>query len=290
MQIHLVDGTFELFRCYYGAPPSLNSQGQEVGATKCLLLSFAAWLRSGEVTHVAAAFDTVIESFRNQLFSGYKTGDGIEPDLLRQFPLVEKATSALGITVWSMIDFEADDALATGAEIYSKDPKVKQIILCSPDKDLTQCAQGQKIVCLDRMRKNLLDENGVLAKFGVPPSSIPDLLGLVGDTADGIPGIPRWGMKTAAAMLTAYGSIENIPRNPSQWKVKVRGAPALADSLFSNLQNALLYKKLATLRRDVPLLETVNDLVWQGADRKLMDAICEEIGDHSIKERISKWR
>ncbi len=183
MQVHLIDGTFELFRCYFGAPPSRNAKGQEVGATKGLLLSFASWLRSGEVTHVAAAFDTVIESFRNQLFSGYKTGEGIDPDLFSQFPLAEKATAALGITVWSMIDFEADDALATGAEIYSKDRAVKKVVICSPDKDLSQCVQGQKIVCLDRMRKNLLDQEGVTAKFGVPPASIPDLLGLVGDTA-----------------------------------------------------------------------------------------------------------
>ena len=290
MQVHLIDGTFELFRCYFGAPPSRNNRGQEVGATKGILLSFAAWLRSGEVTHVAAAFDTVIESFRNELFSGYKTGEGIDPDLFSQFPLAEKATLALGITVWSMIDFEADDALATGAEIYGKDPKVKQVVLCSPDKDLAQCAKGQKIVCLDRMRKNLLDEEGVFAKFGVPPASIPDLLGLVGDTADGIPGIPRWGMKTAANMLAEYGTIENIPKNPADWKVKVRGAPALAETLFSNYKDALLYKKLATLRRDVPLPQKLKDIEWQGADRKLMKSVCEEIGDLSIMDRISKWR
>ena len=290
MQVHLVDGTFELFRCYFGAPSARNSRGQEVGATKGILLSFASWLRSGEVTHIATAFDTIIESFRNELFSGYKTGEGIEPDLYSQFLLAEKATLALGIPVWSMTDFEADDALATGAEVYSRNSKVEQVIICSPDKDLAQCAKGQKIVCLDRMRKNLLDEQGVLAKFGVPPASIPDLLGLVGDTADGIPGIPRWGMKTAATMLAEYGTIERIPKDPAEWKVKVRGAPALAESLFSNFKEALLFKKLATLRRDVPLSEKLEDLEWQGADKELMQSICEEIGDASILERISKWR
>jgi 5'-3' exonuclease len=290
MQVHLIDGTFELFRSYFGAPPSRNSRGQEVGATKGILLSFASWLRSGKVTHVAAAFDTVIESFRNQIFTGYKTGEGIDPDLFSQFPLAEKAMLALGVPVWSMIDFEADDALASGAEIYGKDPKVKQIVLCSPDKDLAQCVKGQKIVCLDRMRKNLLDEQGVFAKFGVMPASIPDLLGLVGDNADGIPGIPRWGMKTAATMLAEYSTIENIPKNPANWKVKVRGANALAESLFSNLKDALLYKKLATLRYDVPLSQKLTDLEWQGADRKLMESICEDIGDLSILERITKWR
>jgi 5'-3' exonuclease len=290
MQVHLIDGTYELFRCYFGAPSAINPNGQEVGATKGLLLSFAAWLRAGEITHVAAAFDTVIESFRNELFSGYKTSAGIDPNLYSQFPLAERATRALGIPVWSMVDFEADDALATGAHIYNKIRQVKQVVLCSPDKDLAQCVTGQKVVCLDRMRKNLLNEEGVVAKFGVAPASIPDLLALVGDTADGIPGVSRWGMKSAASLLHEYGCIENIPKDYTTWRVKVRGASALAETLFANFEDALLYKKLATLRLDVPLKETLDDLAWRGADRNLLEPLCEELGERAILDRITKWK
>jgi 5'-3' exonuclease len=286
MQVHLIDGTFELFRCYYGAPPARNKAGREVGATRGLMRSLAAWLRSGGVTHAAIAFDHVIESFRNDLFAGYKTGEGMDPDLYGQFPLAEQAAAALGLVVWPMVEFEADDALATGAARFASAKGVTQVVLCSPDKDLAQCVTGAKIVCLDRMRDTLLDEAGVRAKFGVEPSSIPDLLALVGDSADGIPGIPRWGMKTAATLLAEYRTIEQIPVDAAQWSVKVRGAAGLADSLNGMRREALLYKKLATLHRDVPLAESLDDLQWTGPDREALAAVCAETGDDGMLKRL----
>lgn len=290
MRVHLIDGTFELFRCYFGAPSVRTKDGREVGATRALLRSLASWMRSGEVTHAACAFDHVIESFRNGLFAGYKTGEGIDPDLYSQFELAERAVAAFGITVWSMIDFEADDALASGAALYGQAPGVEQVVLCSPDKDLAQCVQEARIVTFDRQRKVLLDEPGVIAKFGVSPASIPDLLALVGDTADGIPGVPRWGMKSAAALLAAYGHLEAIPDDPGRWKIKVRGAEALADSLAKNRAAAALYKTLATLRFDVPLTETLADLAWLGAERSALQIVCDEIEDDTLHERIAQWR
>lgn len=286
MRIHLIDGTFELFRCYYGAPSARNKTGKEVGATRGLMLSLASWLRSGEITHAAIAFDHVIESFRNDLFSGYKTGEGMDPDLFGQFELAERAAAALGFVVWPMIEFEADDALATGAALYGTLKNVQQVLLCSPDKDLAQCVDEARIVCLDRMRKNTLDAAGVKAKFGVDPGSIPDLLALVGDSADGIPGIPRWGMKGAAAVLSVYQTIEKIPEDYTKWGVSVRGAAALAASLNGLRREAVLYKKLATLRTDVPLKESLDDLKWNGPDREALAAVCAEIGDDSIMARI----
>ncbi|HEY7514451.1 MAG TPA: flap endonuclease, partial [Vicinamibacteria bacterium] len=197
MRVHLVDGTYELFRCYYGAPPARCPAGREVGAIHGLLRSLAALVSDDTVTHVGIAFDHVIESFRNDLFPGYKTGEGIEPDLWAQFPLAEEASRALGLVVWPMVEFEADDALATAAARFAADPRVDQVVICTPDKDLAQCVTGRRVVCLDRRRRLLMDEDGVVAKFGVPPSSIPDWLALVGDTSDGIPGVPRFGPKSA---------------------------------------------------------------------------------------------
>ncbi len=290
MQVHLIDGTYELFRCYFGAPSKKNAAGREVGATRAMVRSFAAWLGTGEVTHVACAFDHVIESFRNKLFSGYKTGAGIDPELYGQFELIERAVAALGIVVWSMVEFEADDALATGAARFSALKKVEQVLICSPDKDLAQCVSGKAIVAYDRSKKIILDEAGVIKKFGVPPSAIADLLALVGDSADGIPGITRWGMKSASTILAAYGSIEKIPKRAADWKVAVRGAEALADSLNAGRKEAALYKQLARLRFDVPLEESLRDIEWRGAGRQAVEQICEEIADPDLAGRIATWR
>lgn len=259
MKVHLVDGTYELFRCYYGAPKK-KENGREIGAARALGRSLAAWLRTGEVTHVAYAFDRVIESFRNDLFTGYKTSEGVEPDLLSQFELAEQTVAALGVTVWPMIEFEADDALATAARRFAKVKGVEQVLICSPDKDLAQCISGRKIVGYDRFKGVTLDEKGVMAKFGVPPASIPDLLALVGDTADGIPGIARWGMKSASAVLAEYGTIEKIPANCEKWKVKIRGAEALSENLEAHRKEAALFRKLATVRYDVPLKESLREI------------------------------
>lgn len=278
MKVHLIDGTYELFRAHFGAPSGTSPAGQEVGATRGLLRSMAALLREKETTHIGFAFDTVIESFRNQLFGGYKTGEGMEPVLHAQFPLAERAARALGICTWSMIEFEADDGLATAALRYSKDPRKPEILICSPDKDLCQMVQHERIFTYDRMRKRLYDRDGVCEKFGLGPESIPDYLGLVGDSADGIPGLARWGAKSTAAVLTRYGHIEDIPDDESAWDIKVRGAASLAKVLREERESALLYKKLATLRTDVPLDEELDDIEWKGADEEALGALCEELG------------
>jgi 5'-3' exonuclease len=284
MKAHLIDGTYELFRAYYGAPSALAPNGREVGATRALLRSFLSLLGEPEVTHVAAAFDTIIESFRNELYPYYKTGVGLDPALKDQFELAERATHALGITVWGMIEFEADDAIATGARRYRDD--VSQVVICSPDKDLTQCVRGAHVVSLDRMRKKLLDEQGVIEKFGVPPASIPDWLALVGDSADGYPGIPRWGAKSAAQVLSRYGHLSDIPDDAHDWDVKVRGAAALADNLRTRREEAELFRTLATLREDVPLTETLADIQWKGAPRAELEALCAEIGLDDFIARV----
>ena len=289
MKVHLVDGTYELFRSYFGAPKVIHN-GQEVGATRGILRSLYALLREPDVTHVGIAFDTVIESFRNDLFDGYKTSFGVPDDLLSQFPLAERAAEALGIVTWRMIEFEADDALATFAARAAADPAVEQVVICSPDKDLRQCVRGLRVVCLDRMRRVVIDEAGVVTKFGIPPSSIPDWLALVGDDADGIPGVPRWGARSAAIVLAQYGNLDAIPDDASRWSVSVRGAAALADSLRHHRVEVSLYRRLATLREDAPLAETVDDLQWRGARRDELHAFCAEIGDMEFPERIERWR
>ncbi|HET7130630.1 MAG TPA: 5'-3' exonuclease H3TH domain-containing protein [Gammaproteobacteria bacterium] len=264
MKVHLVDGTYELFRAYYGSPPRETADGFEVGAVHGLARSMLALLGDTQVTHVAIAFDHVIESFRNELYAGYKTGDGIDPKLHAQFWPAEDACRALGIVVWPMIELECDDALATAATRFAALPEVDQVVICSPDKDLAQCVRGARVVCLDRLRGKTLDENGVHAKFGVGPASIPDWLALVGDAADGYPGIPRWGAKSASGVLSAYGRLERIPDDAAAWTVKVRGAAALAQSLTERRSEALLYRTLATLREDAPLAETLAHLEWRG--------------------------
>lgn len=292
MKLHLVDGTYELFRNFYGAPPKKLADGREVGAAVSLLRSLVALLAQEGVTHVAYAFDHVIESFRNDLYAGYKTGEGIDPDLWNQFQLAEDVVAAAGVTVWSMIEFEADDALAAGAARWKDDKSVDQILICSPDKDLAQMVTGDRIVSWDRRRDIILDEAGVIAKFGVQPQSIPDYLALVGDTADGYPGVPGWGAKSASGVLSKYGHLEAIPEKVSTWGIKGMApgrAASLAVSLEQHREEAFLYRKLATLRTDVPLAETVNDLEWKGAQPRLKE-LCTELGDESIAERVKRWR
>jgi 5'-3' exonuclease len=269
MRVHLVDGTFELFRAYYGSPSSVTADGFEAGAVRGLLRSMLALLAERDVTHVAIVFDHVIESFRNGLYSGYKTGDGIDPNLYAQFGPAEDACRALGLVVWPMVEFECDDALAAAAARFATEPRVDQVVICSPDKDLAQCVRDTRVVCFDRMRRKLFDEAGVREKFGVGPGSIPDWLALVGDSADGYPGIPRWGAKSASAVLGAYVRLEDIPDDPVSWSVKVRGAAALADSLRAHRVEAALFRRLATLRTDVPLGETLDDLRWRGPGDEL---------------------
>ena len=249
-------------------------------------------LTSPGVTHVAVAFDHVIESFRNDLFAGYKTGEGVDPKLLAQFPLAEEAVSALGVVVWPMVEFEADDALATAAARFKKNKSVEQVLICSPDKDLAQLVSGDRVVCWDRRRDIVIDEAGVVEKFGVRPQSIPDWLALVGDSADGYPGIPGWGAKSASVVLSHYRHMESIPDDPVKWKlssISPGRAASLAESLSQRREEALLYKKLATVREDVPLKEKLADLKWQGARRRLNE-LCAELGDLKIPLRIPRWR
>ncbi len=288
MQVHVVDGTFELFRAYYGNPSRESADGQEVGAARGLVRSLLALLAERDVTHVAVAFDHVIESFRNDLYAGYKTGDGLDPVLLAQFGPAEDACRALGLVVWPMVEFECDDALATAAARFMSQPGVERVVICSPDKDLAQCVRGARVVCLDRMRRKTLDEQGVHAKFGVAPASIPDWLALVGDAADGYPGIPRWGAKSAATVLAEYSHLETIPAAASDWRVEVRGADALAASLAAHRADALLFRELATLRTDVPLTESCAGLRWVGPDDRALASFAEQWRDATLVDRASE--
>lgn len=288
MKIHLVDGTYELFRSFYGAPSRKAPDGREVGATLGLLRSLLALITKSGVTHLGCAFDHVIESFRNDLFADYKTGEGVDSDLLAQFPLAEEAVAALGIVVWPMVEFEADDALATAASRFQREPNVEQVVVCSPDKDLTQLVRAKRVVCWDRRRDLVYDEDAVVQKYGVRPASIPDWLALVGDSADGYPGIPGWGAKSAAAVLSRYEHLEAIPTNPDEWGLARSRATRLAESLREHQEQARLYRKLATLRLDVPLVEEVADLEWRGARPRLRD-LCLELGDDGLTVRIPRW-
>jgi 5'-3' exonuclease len=289
MKIHLVDGTYELFRAHFGAPPKKALDGMEVGATLGLLRSMLLLLSNPEVTHVAVAFDHVIESFRNKMYAGYKTGDGVDPVLKAQFPFAEKVISALGLVVWPMIRFEADDAIATAVVRFKKVKSVERVVICSVDKDLTQMVDGDIVVCWDRLREIVLDEKGVIGKFGVEPGSIPDFLALVGDSADGYPGIKGWGEKSTATVLEKYKHIESIPQDPKKLGLGLGRATTLLESLQQSYKEALLFRELSTLRTDVPLKETLNDLKWAGAYRRLKK-LCSELGDERIAERILRWR
>jgi 5'-3' exonuclease len=263
MQVHLIDGTYELFRHYYALPKVRDSKGQEVAAVRGVLASLMGMLGNG-ATHMGVATDHVIESFRNDLWPGYKTGEGVEPELLAQFPLLEEALSALGIVVWRMVEFEADDALAAAAKAAADDPRVERVIICTPDKDLAQCVRGTRVVQLDRRKNITRDELGVVAKFGVGPASIPDYLALVGDSADGFPGLPGWGAKSAAAVLAKFNHLESIPSDWREWGVNVASPKALSSTLVANLDQALLFRVLATLRTDVPVFDSVDQLEWKG--------------------------
>jgi len=263
VQIHLIDGTYELFRHYYALPSARDRDGCDVAAVRGVLASLLGMIREG-ATHIAVATDHVIESFRNRLWPGYKTGEGIEQDLLDQFSLLEETLSAAGIVVWPMIEFEADDALAAAATAADRDPRVERVVICTPDKDLAQCVRGTRIVQLNRRTRVILDEEGVLRKFGVSPASIPDYLALVGDTADGYPGLPGWGAKSTAAVLAKFTHIESIPADWREWRVNAANASALASTLAQERDHALLFRRLATLRTDIPLFNDVDELAWNG--------------------------
>ena len=263
MEVYLVDGTYELFRHYYALPSVKDAKGQEVAAVRGVIHSMLSMINGG-ARYLGVATDHVIESFRNRIWPGYKTGVGIEPDLYAQFPLLEEALAALGIPVWAMTEFEADDALASAAAAAERDPRVERVVICTPDKDLAQCVRGTRVVQLHRRTRTTLDEAGVRAKFGVAPSSIPDYLALVGDAADGYPGLRGWGAKSAAAVLAKFGHLESIPEDFRMWGVNAASPGALAQTLARERERALLFRELATLRTHLPLFESVDALQWQG--------------------------
>lgn len=284
MRLHVVDGTFELYRAHYSPRPGhADPRGEDVKATLGLTHSLLALLADPDeaVTHVAVAFDNPIVCFRNDLFDGYKTDEGVPPELRAQFDLAEEAVRALGVVVWSMDRWEADDALATAATRFAD--RVDQVRILTPDKDLGQCVQGARVIQVDRIRRREIDEATVRAVRGVSPAAIPDLLGLMGDAADGIPGIPGFGAKTAAALLARFGSIEAIPDDAATWGEGVRGAARLGATLRARRQDALLYKRLATLVTDVPLAESLDDLAWRGVRRKRFEALADRLGADRLR-------
>jgi 5'-3' exonuclease len=285
--LHLLDGTYELFRSYFGAPPRTAPNGGEIGAVHGVVSSVLTLLAEGEVTHLGVAFDSEIRSFRNDLYGGYKSEVGVPPELLAQFPIAEEAMLALGLPIWQMEEYEADDALATAAARFAD--QVDQVVIMSPDKDMTQCIQGRHIVGFDRRKRQLIDEDGVREKFGVSPASIPDYLGLVGDASDGFPGVKGWGAKSASLVLARYNHIEDIPLEARLWDVDVRGAERLVESLRSSMAEALLFRFLAVLRRDVPLTETLVDLEWQGVPRQRFETFCEKYGFGTLATKPHRW-
>lgn len=263
MDVHLVDGTYELFRHFYVVPPATDLNGREIGAVRGVLHSVLSMIERG-ATHIGVATDHVVESFRNDLYPGYKTSEGVPPELLSQFPILEEALEAMGVMVWPMVYYEADDALASAASKAAPDDRVGQVIICTPDKDLCQCVVGTRVVQLDRRRDVLRDEAGVVVKFGVTPQSIPDYLAVVGDSADGFPGVSGWGPKAASLSLSQYLHLEDIPKDWREWHPSIRSARRLSESLFSSWNDALLYRTLATLRLDVPVFDSVDELRWTG--------------------------
>jgi len=270
VEIYLIDGTYELFRHFFAVPSFKSPQGQELGAVRGVLNSVKGMIDHG-ATHLGVATDHVIESFRNELYPGYKTGEGIPPELYSQFPILEAALEAMGVMVWPMVEFEADDALASAALRAAQDTAVERVLICTPDKDLGQCVSGSRIVQLHRRTKTILDEPAIVAKFGVSPKSIPDYLALVGDSADGFPGIPGWGKKAAASTLAQYPHLENIPKDWRTWAPSIRSARSLSENLFSNWGDALLFRTLATLRTDVPVFDSIEELRWSGMQSNFED-------------------
>jgi 5'-3' exonuclease len=285
--VHLIDGTYELFRHHFGAPPRQTADGWEIGAVHSLVASTISLLGEEGVTHVGIAFDSVIESFRNDMFDGYKTGEGTPPELHAQFPVAERAMEALGVVVWPMIEQEADDGLAAAATKFA--PEVERVVVMSPDKDMCQLYGNPKIVGFDRRKAAFIDTDGVWEKFGVAPESIPDYLALVGDTADGIPGLAGWGAKSTAAVLAEYSHLDDVPPSELDWAVSVRSAPKLAATLRDNMPAALLYRDLATLRTDADIPQTVDDLEWKGVDRDAFVALCDELDFGRIRNRPQRW-
>lgn len=286
MNIFLIDGTYELFRYFFAVPSSTDANGQEIGAVRGVLGSVFSMIEAG-ATHLGVATDHVVESFRNELYSGYKTSEGVLPELLSQFPILEEALAAMGVVVWPETYFEADDALAAAAAKAASDERVKQVFICTPDKDLAQSVVGTRVAQLDRRRELVRDEAGVEAKFGVKPASIPDFLALTGDTADGYPGITGWGQKGAAAVLAQYAHLENIPKDWRAWHPSLKRARPLAESLFNAWDEALLFRKLATLRLDVPVFESVDELLWKGS-RPEFKEFCERIRAQELYRRVTE--
>jgi len=284
MNVHLIDGTYELFRHFFAVPAAADVSGQEIGATRGVLTSVLSMIEAG-ATHLGVATDHVVESFRNDLYPGYKTSEGVPPELLSQFPILEEALQAMGVTVWPMVYFEADDALASAASKAAMDDRVGQVIICTPDKDLAQCVVGTRVVQLDRRQNRLRDEAGVVAKFGVDPHSIPDYLAVVGDSADGFPGVTGWGAKAAAAVLSQYPHLEDIPKNWREWHPSIRKARTLSESLFNAWEDAVLFRTLATLRLDAPVFNTVEDLRWQGP-REDFEESCQRMKSRVLLGRV----
>ena len=285
MDLYLVDGTYELFRYFFAVPSATDSGGQEIGAVRGVLGSVMSMIEAG-TTHIGVATDHVVESFRNDLYSGYKTAEGVQPELMSQFPILEEALQAMGVVVWPMTYFEADDALASAASKGAQDVRVNQVFICTPDKDLSQSVVGKKVVQLDRRRETLRDEAGVEEKFGVKPQSIPDYLAVVGDSADGFPGIAGWGAKAAASALSHYPHLEDIPKDWRTWNPSIRRARPLAESLFAAWDDAVLFRTLATLRLDVPVFDDVEELRWKGPASDF-DAVCQRIKAPDLKRRVS---
>jgi len=292
LELHLVDATYELFRAHYSPrPPVRAPDGRDVGAVTGLIYTLLALLRDEGATHVGCATDHVIRSFRNRLYDGYKTEAGVPRELLAQFPLAERAMEALGVVVWPMVEFEADDALATAAARWQDRPAVERIWICTPDKDLAQCVSGERVVLRDRRRGLTIDDKAVRAKWGVAPESIPDYLGLVGDAADGFPGLPGWGARSAAAVLARFTHLEAIPAAVGDWHVDARSAAGLNATLRARWDEALLYRRLATLRLDAPLPQTdPEELLWRGARRDAFAALCEELGARGLAQRPQLWQ
>lgn len=285
MDVYLIDGTYELFRHYYAVPAAADAKGQEIGAVRGVLASIVSMIEGG-ATYIGVATDHVVESFRNDLYSGYKTSEGVPEELLSQFPILEDALQAMGVVVWPMVYFEADDALASAAAKSANDERVRKVFICTPDKDLAQCVVNSRIVQLDRRRDIVRDEAGVIAKFGVNPRSIPDYLAVVGDSADGFPGVQGWGVKAAALTFSQYAHLENIPKDWREWHPSIKKARVLSESLFSSWNDALLFRTLATLRLDVPVFDTVEDLHWKGP-RPDFEKFCERIKAPNLPGRIT---